>query len=95
MEGCDRIADDTNISQTVNNPDQTQILQNNLNAPEDWYNLRFNAEKCRFSGHTNFNAHITINVRIHRFKTENAAASTLLFVHGGPIKHHCMSQCSV
>ena len=27
----------------------------------------------------NYNAHITINVRIRRFKTRSAAASTLLF----------------
>ena len=43
-------ADDTKIVRTVNNPEQVQLLQDDLNALEEWSNLwqlRFNAEKCK------------------------------------------------
>lgn len=46
-------ADDTKIFRIVNNPDQAQLLQNDLNALEEWSNLwqlRFNAEKSHASG---------------------------------------------
>ena len=42
--------DDTKIFRTVNNWKQAQLLQDNLDALEEWSNLwqlRFNAEKCK------------------------------------------------
>jgi len=42
-------ADDTQIFRTVNNSEQAQLLQDDLDALEEWSNLwqlRYNAEKC-------------------------------------------------
>jgi len=43
-------ADDTKIFRTMNNPEQAQLLQDDLDAPEEGSNLwhlRFNAEKFK------------------------------------------------
>ena len=43
-------ADDTKIFRTVNNPEQTHLLQDDLDALEEWSNvwqMRFNAETCK------------------------------------------------
>lgn len=68
-------ADDAKIFQTVYSPDQPQLLQNSLNAQEDWSNLwqlKFNAKKWKImhvdNRNKDFNYHMHkegIKVKLH------------------------------